>query len=100
MPSIASSRKRSGTSRTVRTFTVMSSPVVPSPRVAAFMRRPFSKVNATDDPSIFSSHTRGGISPKKSFTRPSHSSSSPASIASSSEYMRRSCWIGANWSPT
>ena len=100
MPSAASARRRSGTSFTVRTFTVMSSPVVPSPRVAARMSRPFSYVNATDEPSIFSSHTSSGMLPKNSRTRSSHSSSSSAPMASSSEYMRRSCWMGANWSPT
>ena len=42
MAARASSRRRRGTSRTVRMFTVTSSPVVPSPRVAARASRPSS----------------------------------------------------------
>ena len=42
MAARASSRRRKGTSRTVRMFTVTSSPVVPSPRVAARTSTPSS----------------------------------------------------------
>ena len=41
---------------TVRTFDVMSSPMRPSPRVAAFTKRLRSYVSAHATPSIFSSH--------------------------------------------
>ena len=45
-----------GTSRTVRTLDVMSSPMRPSPLVAALTSRPRSYVSAQATPSIFSSH--------------------------------------------
>ncbi len=53
-----------------------------------------------DEPSILSSHTTGTMWPKASFTRSSQASSSPKSMALSSEYMRRSWRTGANCSPT
>ena len=46
----------SGIVEMVRTFSVTSSPVRPSPRVAARTSRPFSYSSAMASPSIFSSH--------------------------------------------
>ena len=68
-PPSAASRRRSGTSFTVRMLAVTSSPVVPSPRVAARTRRPSSYVKAMDEPSILSSHTTGTMRPNASVTR-------------------------------
>ncbi len=99
-PPSAPSRRRSGTSFTVRMFAVTSSPVVPSPRVAARIRRPPSYVSAMDEPSILSSHTTGTMRPNASVTRSIHASSSSKSMALSSEYMRRAWRTGANCSPT
>ena len=79
---------------------VTSSPVAPSPRVAARTKRPSSYVSAMDEPSILSSHTTGTMRPNASTTRSIHASSSSKSIALSSEYMRRSWRTGANCSPT
>jgi len=45
----------SGTLRMVRTLAVTSSPVVPSPRVAARWSRPLAYVRLIARPSIFSS---------------------------------------------
>ena len=81
-------------------FAVTSSPVVPSPRVAARIRRPPSYVSAMDEPSILSSHTTGTMRPNASVTRSIHASSSSKSMALSSEYMRRAWRTGANCSPT
>ena len=99
-PPSAPSRRRSGTSFTVRMLAVTSSPVVPSPRVAARIRRPSSYVSAMDEPSILSSHTTGTMRPNASVTRSIHASSSSRSMALSSEYMRRAWRTGANCSPT
>ena len=50
--------RTSGTAWIVLTFGVTSSPVVPSPRVAARTRTPLSYTSETDRPSIFSSQTK------------------------------------------
>ena len=47
---------RSGTEAIVRMLGVTSSPVVPSPRVAARTSAPFRYTRSTASPSIFSSH--------------------------------------------
>ena len=47
---------REGAAAIVRMFGVTSSPVTPSPRVAARTRRPPRYTSATASPSIFSSH--------------------------------------------
>ena len=41
---------------------MISSPVFPSPRVAALVKIPFSYVSATAFPSIFNSHISSGLS--------------------------------------
>ena len=56
----SSSVRRFGTPTTVRTLAVMSSPVRPSPRVAARTSTPRSYVSAQATPSIFSSHANAG----------------------------------------
>jgi hypothetical protein len=52
-----SSRRRSGMERMVRAFSVMPSPRIPSPRVEARTRRPFSYTSSIDKPSSFGSTT-------------------------------------------
>src|SRR3989344_7204540 len=51
----------SGTDSIVRTLCVTSSPITPSPRVAAVLRRPFSYVSTILSPSILCSQQYVGI---------------------------------------
>ncbi len=85
-----------GTPRTVRTFAVMSSPVKPSPRVAAFTSTPRSYVSAQATPSIFSSQANRAASPTRFSTRAAHASSSSNENALSSESIGARCETGAN----
>ena len=92
----ASIRSVRGTCSTVRTFAVMSSPIRPSPRVAALTSTPFSYVSAQATPSIFSSHANAAASPTPRTTRAAHASSSSNENALSSESMGARCSTGAN----
>ncbi len=85
-----------GTPRTVRTFAVMSSPMRPSPRVAAWTSRPRSYVSAHATPSIFSSHANRASSATTFATRAAHASSSSNENALSSESIGARCGTGAN----
>ena len=67
-----------GTSSSVRTFSVTSSPVRPSPRVRPRTSRPFSYSRLIASPSIFSSH-RYEVGPSSFSTRSTHAPSSSAS---------------------
>ncbi len=78
----------------VRTFAVTSSPVVPSPRVAARTSRPSRYCSAMLRPSIFSSATYGTGPSKLSSPRRSRSSNA---FSSSSLYALSRLSIGSAW---
>ena len=91
---MSGSASRWGIAAIVRRLAVTSSPVVPSPRVAPWTKRPASYRREMARPSIFSSATyRGGSSsgPSSRWTRASNARSS----ASSNALPRLS--IGARW---
>ena len=54
--------KRKGIVEIVLILVVISSPVFPSPRVAALVKIPFSYLNEIAFPSIFNSHISSGLS--------------------------------------
>ncbi len=94
---IRSPRSRSGTSATVRMLGVMSSPVRPSPRVAARVSLPRSYVRLTASPSTFSSHRKWwGTSPSSRAIRSAQPSSSASSKTLSSDSIRSRCSTEVN----
>jgi hypothetical protein len=77
-------------------FAVMSSPVVPSPRVDAWTYAPSRYVSAMAEPSIFISHTYvQHPPPSDASVRVNHASSSSNDSALSSEYIRVTWRTGA-----
>ena len=56
-----SNNKRKGIVEIVLILVVISSPVFPSPRVAALVKIPFSYLNEIAFPSIFNSHINSGL---------------------------------------
>ena len=83
----------SGMARMVRTLVVMSSPVVPSPRVAARVITPFSYRMLTARPSSFSSQhqLRASVCFRRSWTRLLKARKLPSSKTLSSDSM------GTSW---
>ncbi len=87
-----------GTASMVATLAVTSSPVTPSPRVAACTRRPSSYTSDMASPSIFSSHTNAAsaVSGAARAMRSNHAWSSSMPKASSRLIIGDLCWTGEN----
>ncbi len=90
---------RDGTAPMVRMLGVMSSPAVPSPRVAPRTSAPFRYTRATASPSIFTSHRYGPVPPSL-VARAAHASSSSAEKALSRLSIRSRWRTGVNWVDT
>ncbi len=94
--SLAFPESRSGTAAIVRRFSVTSSPVTPSPRVAPTVKRPSSYCNEIARPSSFGSATKRIGSVMSRWIRVPHANSSSRENALSSDSMRSRCTTGAN----
>jgi hypothetical protein len=87
---------RCGTTSTVRTLLVTSSPTRPSPRVTPRVSTPSSYVSEMARPSTLSSHRKSAFSAPSRTSRACQESSSSGLNALSRLIIRSRCWYASN----